>query len=131
MAPLPAAPFRVAPRPLAAFTPAAFPLAARPVAAFPLAAFALAACAWAAFPPAALPLAGVPVGGTPVGLAHGRNRGIETSSSASMAARVMMTSTISGVRTIDNHATMPANRTAHRYRIRTLARCECPMSSMR
>src|SRR5438132_866257 len=63
--------------------------------------------------------------------AHWRSRGIDANSRASMAPTVMMTSTTSGVRTMDSHTTLPAKTAAHRYMIRTLVRCERPISSMR
>ena len=40
-------------------------------------------------------------------------------------------STSSLVRMIDSSTTVPANKTAHKYMIRTLARCECPIASSR
>jgi hypothetical protein len=72
-----------------------------------------------------------PAAGWAAGRAHGRSRGIDTNSSASIAPTVTMTSTSRGVWTIDSHTTLPANSAAHRYMIRTLVRCEWPMSSMR
>jgi hypothetical protein len=77
------------------------------------------------------PAASGPVAGWAAARAHGRSRGIDTNSSASIAPTVTMTSTIRGVWTIDSHTTLPAKRAAHRYMIRTLVRCEWPMSSMR
>jgi hypothetical protein len=77
------------------------------------------------------PAAPGPVAGWAPARAHGRSRGIDTNSSASIAPTVTMTSTSNGVWAIDSHTTLPAKRAAHRYMIRTLVRCEWPMSSMR
>jgi hypothetical protein len=37
----------------------------------------------------------------------------------------------SDVRAIDSQTTLPANRAAHRYKSKTLVRCEWPMASSR
>jgi hypothetical protein len=88
----------------------------------------------AVLPVTGLPVTGLPGAGTgPATLAasrnwprrfHQRSRGMDASSSTRTPPSVTMPRTSSFVRMIDSSTTVPANRDAHRYMSRTLARCE-------